>query len=435
MLRLCAHRKAAQRPHPSFDLNGDGQVGQREYYLASRFDVNRNGVLEPAEIDKAKHAFAQGFGADDFRQYFSFNNLDPTRFDRVMQKTCRFEKTSFQDTFNRTLTDFDTRPDPFDTTAIAEDGMEEPLPNTRRHLLRERKASRKANREAVAGVASDEPPLCHARNPLTLAAEQKKREAAVSVDGGEQTTRMGFSETPANRTASELVGKRKKARVPHESYDLDGDGVVAPRDYFIAKMFDRGNKHALSAEERVEAKAAMEQGLGKDSMEHYFTHRPTSTRPQKPPLCRTDRVFQRTFIVKPTQLSHTHERVIGNWQSRNDHCETMHWSSTAREAMKQTFAGGPVNVREVYDKGGAVAKSEARPFPPPRKSGGWAGGWISSRSFSSLLPFAGLHDLRLPCVSPTYAAWCSTLLWSWRRRNSKRSDSTRTLCPSRKPER
>lgn len=373
LARFCSNRKAAQKPHPSFDLNGDGQVGQREYYLASRFDANRNGVLEPVEIDKAQRAFAQGFGADEFRQYFSFNNLNPTRFDRVLQKTCRFEKTNFQDTFNRTVTDFDTRSDPFDTTAIAADGMENPPPNTRRHLLAERKASRRVVREGTAGVGSDEPPLCHARNPRTLAAEQKKKDVPISAGSGEEVTRLGFLENPANKTTTALMEKRKNARVPHESYDLDGDGVVAPRDYFIAKMFDRGDKHALSDQERSEAKMAIEQGLGKDSMEHYYAHCPTASMPQKPPLTRQDKVFQKTFAVRPTHPSHTHERVIGNWQSRNDHCDTMHWSSTARESMKQAFTGGPLNVREVYGKGGAVAKKEARPFTPPRQSGGWAG--------------------------------------------------------------
>lgn len=371
---VCVFRKTAKKPHPSFDLNADGQVGQREYYLASRFDDNRNGVLEPAEIEKAKRAFAQGFGADEFRQYFSFNNLNPTRFDRILEKTCRVEQTTFQDTFNRTVTDFNTRSDPFDTSAIAADGMEEPPTNTRRHLLTERASARRAYRNNVAGVGSDEPPLCHSRNPFTLKAEQKKKDLPVSAESGEEAVRIGFLEDPANNTTSALAAKRKKARVPHESYDLDGDGVVAPRDYFIAKMFDKDNKHALSDEERLEAKAAIAQGLGSDTMEHYYAHRPTATMPQKPPLGRMDRVFSKTFSVKPIHLSHTHERVIGHWHDRNDHCQTMHWSSSARESMKQPFTGGPMNIREVYGRDGAVAKSEARPFTPPRKSGGWAGG-------------------------------------------------------------
>ena len=317
--RAGMHRKAQKKPHESFDLNGDGQIGQREYFLASRFDDNANGILEPAEIAKASQAFAEGFGSDDFRNYFSFNNMNPTRFDRVLEKTCRLEKVTYQDTFNRTLTDFENAANPFDTTAIAADGMEVPPPNTKRHLMAERKAGRMWRSEKSAGVRSDEPALCHARNPRTLAAEQKQKASPAAAEGeGVEAVRFGFVEKPANKTTTMLLRKRKQALVPHESYDLDGDGVVAPRDYFIAKMFDKGDKHALSQEERAEAKVAMAQGLGKDSMEHYFTHRSTTAQPNKPPLSRADKVFHKTFPVKPTQLSHTHERVIGNWESRNE---------------------------------------------------------------------------------------------------------------------
>ena len=119
--------------------------------------------------------------------------------------------------------------------------------------------------------------------------------------------------------------RRKEALVPHSSYDLDGDGVVAPRDYFIAKMFDKGNKHALSAEERSAAHAAIAEGLGKDSMEHYFTHRSTTAQPHKPPLTRTDKVFHKTFRVKPTHLSHTHERVIGTVHSSKERRRPLFW--------------------------------------------------------------------------------------------------------------
>lgn len=368
------HRKAQKEPDPSFDLNGDGQIGQREYFLASRFDENANGVLEPEEIAKATQAFKEGFGADDFRQYFSFNNLNPTRFDRVLEKTCLAEKVTYPDTFNRTLTDFDTAANPFDHTAIAADGMEVPPPNTKRYLMAERKAARKWRSDKQAGVRSDEPALCHARNPRTLAAEQKQKESPHAAEGkGEEAARFGFVEKPVNSTTTMLMRKRKQALVPDASYDVDGDGNVAPRDYFIAKMFDKGDKHALSEEERLEAKVAIAQGLGKDSMEHYFTHRSTTAQPHKPPLSRSDKVFYKTFPVKPTQLSHTHERVIGNWESRNEPMASIAWSSSARESMKQVFSGGPVNVREVYGRDGFVAKDKARPFTPPRKSGGWAG--------------------------------------------------------------
>ena len=365
LTELHAHRKKTKRPHDTFDLNGDGQIGQREYFLATRFDTNRNGILEPEEVAKAAHAFSQGFGADDFRQYFSCNNLHLTRFDRVMQKTCRVEPGTFEDTFNRTITDYDTRNSNFEP---GEGGLigAPPAPplNTQRHMLTERRKNSKSSSSQPAGVGSDEPALCHARQPHLLKAEQKKPPVRTADPGqpSDEATRFGFREKPDHKTTSELVRRRKEALVPHSSYDLDGDGVVAPRDYFIAKMFDKGNKHALSAEERSAAHAAIAEGLGKDSMEHYFTHRSTTAQPHKPPLTRTDKVFHKTFRVKPTHLSHTHERVIGNWESRNEEMETMTWSSTQQESMKQVFGGG--QVKEIYTRDGVPVKQQARPHTP-----------------------------------------------------------------------
>jgi hypothetical protein len=40
------------------------------------------------------------------------------------------------------------------------------------------------------------------------------------------------------RTKTVMMKERKKARVPDISYDLDQDGVVNNRDYFISKFFD-----------------------------------------------------------------------------------------------------------------------------------------------------------------------------------------------------
>lgn len=41
------------------------------------------------------------------------------------------------------------------------------------------------------------------------------------------------------RTKTVMMKERKKARMPDISYDLDGDGVVNDRDYFISKLFDK----------------------------------------------------------------------------------------------------------------------------------------------------------------------------------------------------
>ena len=80
-----------------------------EYFLASKFDSNKDGVLDADEMQVAQAAFDKGFGQDDFRKYFSFKRPNMTRLDRVLMKTSRTERTSYADTFNRILTDYGTR--------------------------------------------------------------------------------------------------------------------------------------------------------------------------------------------------------------------------------------------------------------------------------------------------------------------------------------
>lgn len=46
---------------------------------------------------------------------------------------------------------------------------------------------------------------------------------------------------------------RRLEKVPHISYDLDGDGYVGGRDYVIAKTFDKGSKGRLTESERKTA--------------------------------------------------------------------------------------------------------------------------------------------------------------------------------------
>jgi hypothetical protein len=39
---------------------------------------------------------------------------------------------------------------------------------------------------------------------------------------------------------------RKKSMIPDKSYDLDGDGFVSQKDYFLAKQFDKDNDGKLN---------------------------------------------------------------------------------------------------------------------------------------------------------------------------------------------
>ena len=63
------------------------------------------------------------------------------------------------------------------------------------------------------------------------------------------------------RTKTVMMKERKKARMPDITYDLDGDGVVNERDYFIAKLFDKDKDGKLNQEEYQTAIKALEDGF------------------------------------------------------------------------------------------------------------------------------------------------------------------------------
>lgn len=57
------------------------------------------------------------------------------------------------------------------------------------------------------------------------------------------------------RTVTELTQRRRDARIPDISFDLDNDGEVGGRDYVISKLFDKDGDGKLNPEEK---KAAMQ---------------------------------------------------------------------------------------------------------------------------------------------------------------------------------
>lgn len=59
------------------------------------------------------------------------------------------------------------------------------------------------------------------------------------------------------KTNTELQELRRAQRVPHISYDLDGDGNVGNRDYVISKLYDKDGDGKLNAEERRAAEEAI----------------------------------------------------------------------------------------------------------------------------------------------------------------------------------
>jgi hypothetical protein len=63
------------------------------------------------------------------------------------------------------------------------------------------------------------------------------------------------------KTLTKLRLENRRRNVADPSYDLDGDGVVSGREYFIAKRFDQDQDGKLNAEERAKALAALGNGF------------------------------------------------------------------------------------------------------------------------------------------------------------------------------
>ena len=49
------------RPHQSFDLNGDGGISSKEFFIAKKFDQDRDGKLNSHEKKICMEALLNGF--------------------------------------------------------------------------------------------------------------------------------------------------------------------------------------------------------------------------------------------------------------------------------------------------------------------------------------------------------------------------------------
>lgn len=54
------HRKNAKLPHQSFDLKGDGGVNPKEFFIATHFDKDKDGVLNEEEKKACLEAIRNG---------------------------------------------------------------------------------------------------------------------------------------------------------------------------------------------------------------------------------------------------------------------------------------------------------------------------------------------------------------------------------------
>jgi len=46
-------RKVSNRPDPSFDIDGDGHVSFKDYFIAKHFDLDKDGKLNEKESEAA----------------------------------------------------------------------------------------------------------------------------------------------------------------------------------------------------------------------------------------------------------------------------------------------------------------------------------------------------------------------------------------------
>jgi len=72
---------------------------------------------------------------------------------------------------------------------------------------------------------------------------------------------LEYVEKPVYRTRSELLAMRKKCMVPDSSYDLDGDGVIGQREFYMAARLDKDASGTLTLEEKRKGLENMRQDL------------------------------------------------------------------------------------------------------------------------------------------------------------------------------
>jgi hypothetical protein len=48
-------------PHPSYDLNQDGSVSFKEYAIAKRFDIDKDGILNEQEKKECLKQLKEGY--------------------------------------------------------------------------------------------------------------------------------------------------------------------------------------------------------------------------------------------------------------------------------------------------------------------------------------------------------------------------------------
>lgn len=86
------------------------------------------------------------------------------------------------------------------------------------------------------------------------------KSSKVNTETGDVFLPPEWERPPPHATKSELEEARRKEWLVDPSFDLDGDGIVSPMDYFLAAQFDKDKDGKLNAEELAAAKSALAAG-------------------------------------------------------------------------------------------------------------------------------------------------------------------------------
>eukprot|EP01043_Picozoa_sp_COSAG02_P034707 COSAG02_NODE_2442_length_8854_cov_2.621359_9_plen_246_part_00 len=203
--QMAAARKRSQRPHHSYALDKpQHDMTQRDFFLARKFDQDGKGFLTEQEQAAAKRALSEGYGKDHYSDYYS--HKPQTRFQKTLASTLPFAPTTYVDTFNRCLTEFEDRhgsPAPDNTTL------------TRTKLLHKRTVTEQE--ELAKKIQKGWTESINRLRPKQTGAEKTPR------------SREGYVEKPKHKTRTEILQSRQEKRRPKDGYDWDDTLGVSAR--------------------------------------------------------------------------------------------------------------------------------------------------------------------------------------------------------------
>jgi hypothetical protein len=239
-------RKIAQRADQSFDLDGDGQVSQKDFFFATRFDKDGSGVLDPFERATAAAAMKEGFGS---QLHFVRTSGPSDKHHRIQQRDGVVMSEELRGGGYGKLAQ--ARMDG-NTARIGADG----------NIKEDEKKKKDPD---VVGVDEKGKPV------FEVTMTDEGRVALQHVDG----VVYDFDQIPikpqyrpgllksGSSTRSELLLRRRKEKYPDLSMDLDGDGAVSQADYWFSKRYDVDDNNSLDPVEKEKAVKDYKEGYQK----------------------------------------------------------------------------------------------------------------------------------------------------------------------------